>query len=56
MLKSVFIDKIDVNLLREQRNTLVSLANRHWGETENHLEGIINLLDYILDVAEGYNV
>ena len=51
---------IDIKLLRKQRNMLVDELDR-WTE-EDHgkndkdlYDGLINLLDYILDVAEGYD-
>ena len=43
---------IDVNLLREQRDYLLKC----YGEgVEEHIDGIINLLDAILDKCEGFD-
>ena len=39
---------VDVVLLRQQRDHLLTL------DTNEHLEGLINLLDQMLDTAEGY--
>lgn len=45
--------KVDVPLLREQRNFLLEYPWRENGIPEE-VEGVINLLDHILDVEEGY--
>ena len=43
---------IDVDLLREQRDYLLKC----YGEgVEEHIDGIINLLDAILDKCEGFD-
>lgn len=53
--------QVDVDLLRQQRDFLL---NRFWetktsdgtdeGSVPEQVDGVINLLDYMLDVAEGF--
>ena len=56
MLADVTV-KVDVLMLREQRDTLVNaiaaIPYREGSEAES-LEGIVNLLDAMLDTAEGF--
>lgn len=56
MLANVTV-KVDVHMLREQRDTLINaiaaLPYREGSEGES-LEGIVNLLDAMLDDAEGF--
>ena len=56
MLADVTV-KVDVHMLREQRDTLVdaiaAMPYREGSESEN-LEGIVCLLDAMLDDAEGF--
>ncbi len=46
MNKNIIVKNVDVNLLRQQRNYLLQT------DITDELEGLINLLDYMLDVAE----
>jgi len=65
------IISVDVEMLREQRNTLLDvvevLTNSRRNDVEDffafdrdeaseRIEGVINLLDALLDEAEGYNL
>ena len=54
--KTIVVEKVDVELLRKQRNELVELAmgKRHVNETD--LDGPINLIDAMLDSADEFNV
>ena len=45
---------INVDLLKKQRNTLLKLSETSSGETEENVEGLINLIEAIMDKAEGY--
>lgn len=45
--------KIDVPLLRNQRDYLLNFPWKD-GTPPEEVDGIINLLDYILDIEEGY--
>lgn len=45
IIKSIEIENIDITLLENQRDYLLSLP------INDNIEGIINLLDYILDKA-----
>ena len=45
--------EIDIELLRNQRNFLLEYPWRENGIPEE-VEGLINLLDHILDVKEGF--
>ena len=45
IIKSMEIENIDITLLEKQRDYLLSLP------LNDNIEGIINLLDYILDKA-----
>lgn len=55
----ITIGPIDVDLLREQRDHLLSLV---WGKSNGDvstpdlavIDGIVNLLDSMLDKAEGF--
>ncbi len=49
MEETITIDMVDIDLLREQRDFLFNKATA--GE---EISGILNLLDHMLDVAEGY--
>ena len=47
--------KIDTKLLREQRDTLLVLAQSGFSShVVEHLNGIVNFLDDTLDSVEGY--
>ena len=60
MNTNILVEDISVDLLREQRDELLKLIGDAQGiQTERYktekIEGLINLLDYMLDVAEGFN-
>ena len=54
---NILVDNVDVPLLRKQRDRLVKMLaggiNRSVAEREE-LTGLLNLLDRMLDIAEGY--
>lgn len=49
---SILIKNIDVKLLRKQRNYLLK---QHKPGTNKIIEGLVNMLDNMLDVAEGFD-
>jgi len=49
----VDFSKLNIDLLRDQRNYLLDIVE-YQNLDENKIHGIINMLDYILDCAEGY--
>lgn len=54
--KSVFVENVGIDLLRKQRDGLLIIADKHpesWAD-ETDLDGLINLLDTMLDNAEGF--
>ncbi len=67
MTTDIVVKNVDVPMLREQRDALVAAINDVWvssylkrgtsaaaeKQTEN-LEGVVNLLDAMLDTAEGF--
>ena len=67
MTTDIAVKNVDVPMLREQRDTLVAAINDVWvsaylkrgtsaaaeKQAEN-LEGVVNLLDAMLDTAEGF--
>ena len=44
---NILVEKVNVDLLRAQRNKLLEFLN-----PSDEIIGLINLLDYMLDVAE----
>ena len=48
--------KVDVHMLREQRDTLINVIAKEIGREDqaDSLECIVNLLDAMLDDAEGF--
>jgi hypothetical protein len=46
---NILVENVNVDLLRAQRNKLLEFLN-----PSDEINGLINLLDYMLDVAEGY--
>ena len=46
--------EVDVDLLRKQRNFLLEYPWRENGIPEE-VEGLVNLLDHLLDIFEGYD-
>lgn len=49
--------RIDTDLLMSQRNTLIELceAGRLTAEQTEHLDGLINMSDSLLDKVEGFD-
>lgn len=52
MNKDIFVKNVDIELLREQRNFLLE---KFEAGTNDLSDGLVNLLDEMLDIAEGYN-
>ena len=46
---TIVVERVNINQLRAQRNKLLEFLN-----PSDEITGLINLLDYMLDVAEGY--
>jgi hypothetical protein len=46
---NILVENVNVDLLRAQRNKLLEFLN-----PSDEITGLINLLDYMLYVAEGY--
>ena len=46
---NILVENVNVDKLRAQRNKLLDFLN-----PSEEITGLINLLDYMLDVAEGY--
>ena len=52
MHQTISVPNVDVGALREQRNELIDLMNEHNVPSGTQLDGLINLLDAMLDIAE----
>jgi len=52
MKATITVEGINVDLLREQRDHLIILAD--FEDNPKMTEGVISLLDTMLDIAEGY--
>jgi len=46
---TIVVERVNIDKLRAQRNKLLEFLN-----PSDEITGLINLLDYMLDVAEGY--
>jgi len=54
-MATITVDRVDVELLREQRNELLELMTPYREKSQLvTLEGIVNLLDAMLDAADGF--
>lgn len=59
MKKDVMVPNVDITLLRRQRDTFLDMLeeNPKLSPLERyHLNGTINMMDTMLDIAEGYYV
>ena len=56
MNKTITVPRVNIPLLRKQRNTLLKVINAYpeGTEEESHLDGLIGFCDHMLDIAEGY--
>jgi len=56
MTTDIVVKNVDVPMLREQRDTLINVIAKEIGREDqaDSLEGIVNLLDVMLDNAEGF--
>jgi len=48
---TIVVERVCIKQLRAQRNKLLEFIN-----PSEEIEGLINLLDHMLDVAEGFDV
>lgn len=69
-IATVKVERVDIGMLRDQRDALVSAIEdiediSSWGDSETmewrqkqteRLDGLVNLLDHMIDTAEGFNV
>ncbi len=51
MNKTILTENVDIDLLREQRDYLLE---KFEAGTNDKIDGIVNLLDDMLDYAEGF--
>lgn len=53
---TIVVEDVSVSLLREQQGSLISLLSDDTIHeiTKQNLEGLLNLVDHMLDKAEGY--
>lgn len=51
MNKNILVENVDVDLLREQRDYLLK---KFEAGTNDNIDGLVNLLDDMLDYAEGF--
>ena len=56
MNKTITVERVNIPLLRKQRNSLLELREKIKDNPEKHLliSGTIHLLDSMLDIAEGF--
>jgi len=56
MNKTITVERVNIPLLRKQRNSLLELREKIKDNPEKHLliSGAIHLLDSMLDIAEGF--
>ena len=55
-IKDILVKRVDVPMLRRQRDELLEVMPQFSRSASNILEGLVSLLDYMLDVAEGFEV
>ena len=53
MSQTIEVPRVDINMLREQRDELLDLMSLQAVQSGTPLDGLINLLDTMLDIAEG---
>ena len=53
LVADIYVERVDVGLLRQQRNELLRAMDMPECNTAL-LDGLIELLDFMLDKAEGY--
>lgn len=53
MSQPIEVPNVDVDMLREQRNELLDLMSMQAVQSGTPLDGLINMLDTMLDIAEG---
>lgn len=51
----VLVPNVDVQLLRKQRDALLNAENMRIEAVKEHIDGVLNLLDIMLDIAEGFS-
>jgi len=50
----ITVNGVNVTMLRRQRNTLLGLVSSAMGDAREHVRGVINMIDDMLDSAEGF--
>ena len=50
-MSDIFVKNIDIDLMREQRNWLLETFE---AGTNDNADGLVNMLDEMLDIAEGH--
>ena len=55
---TVTVPRIDLQLLRAQRDQLIDIVNEQGTSSPrfDQLDGVINLLDVMLDIGEGFAI
>ncbi len=55
---TVTVPRVDLQLLRTQRDQLIDIVNEQGTSSPrfDQLDGIINLLDVMLDIGEGFAI
>tara|TARA_R100000664_G_scaffold29408_1_gene41296 strand:+ start:731 stop:919 length:189 start_codon:yes stop_codon:yes gene_type:complete len=51
--KDILVPNVDIRMLREQRDALLHGGDMPIESVEAHIQGVLNLLDSMLDIAEG---
>ena len=54
MRKDVLVENVDIDLLRKQRDNFLSNATAKNDDELGLKYGLMNLLDYMIDTAEGF--
>ena len=54
--KDILVPNVDIRLLREQRDALLHGGDMTAESVEAHIQGVVNLLDSMLDIAEGCTI
>ena len=51
----ILVPNVDVQLLRKQRDAILNAGDMRIEAVEEHIDGVLNLLDTMLDIAEGFS-
>lgn len=56
VFQSIKVDNVDIDLLRQQRDFLLSVDDTGFTDSELlYYGGLLNLIDDMLDIAEGFD-